>query len=234
MRAGTRRDRPLRRSARRRQHDDATAQALVKDRPGDRCVHRDDEKAGQPYSAERGRRQGDGWFHCDAPSNAHGPPRLCHDRAASATTHRLGNTTMAASDRWSVVTGVRSSRCTAQPHGTHSAPIRAAMPASRGPALGSSQYCVASTKPPRPHHARDTALPRRDAARHTISSQRNNAHPRQPPPGRRGKGEGRQRTEHQRGRAARARAVSPCRAHQAMDPGTPLNGPTTRLVIQPP
>src|SRR6185295_15546775 len=38
-----------------------------------------------------------GWFHCDAPSNAHGPPRLGNDRTASAVTQALGNTSTAAS-----------------------------------------------------------------------------------------------------------------------------------------
>jgi hypothetical protein len=32
-----------------------------------------------------------GWFHCDAPSNAHGPPRLDQARTPSATTQALGS-----------------------------------------------------------------------------------------------------------------------------------------------
>src|SRR6187399_1845347 len=33
-----------------------------------------------------------GWFHCDAPSKVHGPPRFGNDRTASAVTQALGNT----------------------------------------------------------------------------------------------------------------------------------------------
>src|ERR1700694_2628562 len=97
-----------------------------------------------------------GWFHCDAPSNAHGPPRLGQDRTASAITHALGNTTTAARLPWAVI-GTDSSRCAAHPQGSHNAPSPMASATSSGPALGSSQYWVASTYPAIPHHARTAA-----------------------------------------------------------------------------
>src|SRR6202165_5562870 len=96
-----------------------------------------------------------GWFHCDAPSNAHGPPRLGQDRTASAITHALGNTTTAARLPWALI-GTDSSRCAAHPQGSHNAPSPMASATSSGPALGSSQYWVASTYPAIPHHARAT------------------------------------------------------------------------------
>src|ERR1700737_1937201 len=108
-----------------------------------------------------------GWFHCDAPSNAHGPPRLCQDRTASAITHALGNTITAASVRRGV-TGPDSTGCPAHPHGSHTAPSPAASTISSGPMLGSSQYWVVSTYPPRPHHAR-TPLSRAVGAARTSS-----------------------------------------------------------------
>ena len=79
-----------------------------------------------------------GWFHCDAPSNAHGPPRLGNDRTASAITQALGNTTTAA-------IGPPTSRYAANPHGSHNAPSPIASTTSSGPELGSSQYWVANT-----------------------------------------------------------------------------------------
>ena len=110
-----------------------------------------------------------GWFHCDPPSNAHGPPRLCQDRTASAITQALGNTVTAANMR-PVVTGPDNSRCVAHPHGTHNAPMPAAITASSGPVAGSSQYCVDSTNPARPNHARTPPSRAVGAARTTSSS----------------------------------------------------------------
>lgn len=94
-----------------------------------------------------------GWLHCDAPSNAHGPPSDCQDRTASAATHALGTTTRAAPTRH-VVTGTDNSRCANHPAGSHSTPRPAANSTSIGPALVTSQYWVASTNPPIPVHAR--------------------------------------------------------------------------------
>src|SRR3984893_9125392 len=110
-----------------------------------------------------------GRFHSAAPSKAQGPPRLCQDRIASAITHALGNTITAASVR-RVVTGADSSRCAAHPHGSQNAPSKAAITISSRPALGSSQYCVVSTYPARPHHARTPPSRAVGAARTTSSS----------------------------------------------------------------
>jgi hypothetical protein len=88
---------------------------------------------------------------------------------ASAITHALGNTATAASVPRSV-TGADSRRCAAHPHGTHNAASPTASTASNGPALGSSQYCVASTYPERPHHARIPPSRAVGAARTTSRS----------------------------------------------------------------
>ena len=99
-----------------------------------------------------------GWFHCDAPSDAHGPPSEGQDRTASAATHALGNTTSAVTVR-PAATGADNSRCANHPHGSHSAPSPAANTASSGPMLVASQYWVVSTNPAAPHHARTAAAP---------------------------------------------------------------------------
>lgn len=110
-----------------------------------------------------------GWLHCDAPSNAHGPPSDCQDRTASAATHALGTTTRAAPTRH-VVTGTDNSRCANHPAGSHSTPRPAANSTSIGPALVTSQYWVASTNPPIPVHARSAPSHDVGAARTTNSS----------------------------------------------------------------
>ena len=141
-----------------------------------------------------------GWFHCDAPSNAHGPPRLGHDRTASASTHALGNTTTAASVR-RIVTGADSSRCAAHPHGSHNAPSQGGQHheqrtrARQQPVLG-GQHVPGHTAP-RPHTAFERG---RRGAHH--QQQRDYPEPGQPPPGRRGKGKSGQRADDQCRRAA--------------------------------
>jgi hypothetical protein len=110
-----------------------------------------------------------GWFHCDAPSDAHGPPNEGQDRTTSATTHALGNTTMAATVR-PMVTGADNSRCVSHPHGSHSAPSPMANTASIGPTLFTNQYWVVNTNPPAPQTARTDASAGVDAARTTNNS----------------------------------------------------------------
>jgi hypothetical protein len=83
-----------------------------------------------------------GWFHCDAPSDAHGPPRLGQDRTASANTQALGNTATAAKALQDVM-GSRRRRYAAKPHGSHNTPSPMASTISSGPALGASQYWAA-------------------------------------------------------------------------------------------
>lgn len=72
-----------------------------------------------------------GWFHCDAPSTAHGPPSRSHDRTASARTQSDGRTATAASEP-RPVSSPASRRCAAQPNGNHNAPRPAASTNSRG------------------------------------------------------------------------------------------------------
>src|SRR6516225_1868795 len=110
-----------------------------------------------------------GWLDCDAPSDAHGPPSQGQDRTTSAATHALGNTTRAATVR-PTPTGADSSRCANHPHGSHSAPNPMASNTSSGPTLVASQYCVDSTNPATPHHARTDASQGVGAARTTNNS----------------------------------------------------------------
>ena len=175
-----------------------------------------------------------GWLHCEAPSKAQGPPRLCQERTASASTHVLGNTTTAAAVR-PAVAGADSSRCAAQPHGTHNAPSIAAPDQQRSSAgqqpVLRGQHETAEAEP-RPH----AALPRRRRGAH-HQQEWDHAGPGQPPPGRRGKGQRWQRTGNY-GRSAAWRTpwtlVHRSRLLPTHGTGTPLNGPTTQLVIQPP
>ena len=112
-------------------------------------------------------------WRADSTATRRAKPRArrdgAEDRTASASTHALGNTATAASVPRSVIES-RQQRCAAHPHGTHNAPSAAASTASRGPALGSSQYCVTSTYPASPHHARIPPSRAVGAARTTSSS----------------------------------------------------------------
>jgi len=110
-----------------------------------------------------------GWFHWDAPSNAHGPPRLCQDRTASAITHALGNTIhrgkcAAGCDRGPTAAGARPT-----PTATTTRPVRRPAPSAADQCSAAASTGWSAHTRPDPTHAR-TALSRAVGAARTTSS----------------------------------------------------------------
>ena len=123
-----------------------------------------------------------GWFHCDAPRTAHGPPSRSHDRTVSARTHKLGITAMAVNTR-PEVTSPASRRCATQPKGSHNAPSPARERQEQG--SGDGQQGVLGTHADERRHPQ----PRADSAltgcwgNTEQQHKRDEPDPRQPPQG---------------------------------------------------
>ena len=142
-------------AASRRRAAATTRRGAQQDRADDRGVDRDDQKAGQPHAAERGRGQRRRLVPLRRAQQRPRPAESSHDRTASASTHALGSTTTAASMRRRREFP-DSSRCAAQPHGSHSAPSPSAAPPAAGP-----RSATASTGwPARSRPCRPTPAPR--------------------------------------------------------------------------